>query len=42
MLNLFETKSWEAMLAIYNTLFFARIKDYPQEKKEAIAKIAVE
>ena len=42
MLGLLESKNWEAVLAISNTLFFDRIKDYPQYKKEAIAKIAVE
>ena len=42
MIKLFETKNWEAMLAIYNALFYARIKDYPNEKREAIAKVAVE
>ena len=30
------------MMAIYNAMFFVKIKDFPNEKKEALAKVAIE
>ena len=42
MLTMLEEKNWEAMMAIFNAMFFAKIKDFSNEKKEALAKYAME
>ena len=42
MLTLLGNKNWEAILQIYKNLFFNRIKDYPEDKIEQSAKVAVQ